>query len=713
MKLLKKTLAVVLALATLAAFLPAASAVALTEKQNAIVQTALAFHHKPTMDYDSTELTNQARSKGGIIREHEEIAPEYATSDFTVYTVCSSFCWEVYWNVFGYRITEDHSKFLTGEQYTKAPEKLVVFKHDNLADPDGIEDAAQKTLQLLQPGDVMICISTTTASGHAMLYVGDLDGDGMAEIIHSSGKKYDLETGVDQVEEGGNILHEPITARLIDTATYPKNNNQMVYTDLRNPKMRYLVLRPLLDTEGTKTISAPARSRMKYTEMTIDRTVNTRRYGSAATGDTLKYTIEIENHSKSAYSNLPVSETIPNGVSLVNGSVTNGGSVSGNKITWTLNIPAGEKVTLSYDVTVTAKRGETIVSGGGMVDNIPSNTLETTVSGKAPSASKLQSANIKDFSATGTAFANEVYQKTLGVSLNLPPIKELIKAFYTQQSFSGTRLYYLNETVAPAYQTIRNMMVPNWTGGKYLRTDSSKLRNLNCHTADLQPGDIVVSTTVSASDASTNIYVWTGKTLLASLGTKVATAREANLIALQTKDVFFVLRPSLAFDDMTKMVSLPFTDVKTNDWFYTYVKDLYTDGTVNGMTATTFVPNGNLTYGQALKLIVCALGNPEQAKTGAHWASGYLTFAKKNGWLANDVNLDGAVSRLAFCQIAAKAKNLTEQPASNPFTDTSDASVLALNKAGVINGMTATTFQPGGILTRAQISKIIWLLRSL
>ena len=79
--------------------------------------------------------------------------------------------------------------------------------------------------------------------------------------------------------------------------------------------------------------------------------------------------------------------------------------------------------------------------------------------------------------------------------------------------------------------------------------------------------------------------------------------------------------------------------------------------------------------------------------------------------MTGKVDLDGKITRLRLCMIAAKAKNLTEQPATNPFTDTNNTNVLALNKAGVINGMTATTFEPEGLLTRAQISKIIWTLR--
>ena len=182
--------------------------------------------------------------------------------------------------------------------------------------------------------------------------------------------------------------------------------------------------------------------------------------------------------------------------------------------------------------------------------------------------------------------------------------------------------------------------------------------------------------------------------------------------------VYYALDGGAAVDfrvtgTMTAPAKLKFTDVKESDWYYAYVKDLVADGTVSGMTETTFAPNGNLTCGQALKLVALAVGEKEPAKSGTHWASGYLTLAKSKGWLTEDVNPDGAITRLQLCRIAAKAKKLTAQPEKNPFTDTADRDVLALSKAGVISGMTATEFKPEGLLTRAQIAKIIWTLRKI
>ena len=158
---------------------------------------------------------------------------------------------------------------------------------------------------------------------------------------------------------------------------------------------------------------------------------------------------------------------------------------------------------------------------------------------------------------------------------------------------------------------------------------------------------------------------------------------------------------------------LPFTDVAESDWFYEFVNKMYRQKVISGMTATTFVPNGTLTYGQALKLLVAAIDTDVGNATTGHWASKYLEVAKAKGWVDGDVELDGKITRLSFCQIAAKAKELTEQPAANPFKDTSDTAVLALVNAGVINGMSADTFAPDNPLTRAQIAKIIALLKAL
>ena len=83
---------------------------------------------------------------------------------------------------------------------------------------------------------------------------------------------------------------------------------------------------------------------------------------------------------------------------------------------------------------------------------------------------------------------------------------------------------------------------------------------------------------------------------------------------------------------------------------------------------------------------------------------------KRNVMVEKEINPDNKISRLDFCRITAKAKGITLQPDSNPFTDTDDKAVLALYKAGVIGGMSANTFCPDETLTRGQIAKIIYFI---
>ena len=162
--------------------------------------------------------------------------------------------------------------------------------------------------------------------------------------------------------------------------------------------------------------------------------------------------------------------------------------------------------------------------------------------------------------------------------------------------------------------------------------------------------------------------------------------------------------PTVHFD------SPPFCDIYGH-WAYSYIKDLTAAKVINGMTKTTYDPEGTLTWGQSLKLIALAVGEPEQAAlTGQHWASGYLQLARNRGWVSGEIGLDNTISRLELCRVAAAALGLTEQPDQNPFTDTNDPAVLALYRAGIINGVTTTTFVPDSSLTRAQIAKIIWCI---
>ena len=155
----------------------------------------------------------------------------------------------------------------------------------------------------------------------------------------------------------------------------------------------------------------------------------------------------------------------------------------------------------------------------------------------------------------------------------------------------------------------------------------------------------------------------------------------------------------------------PFKDVKVSSWFGKYVIDLYNDGIINGTSATTYAPNDTLTWAAALKLLLVSNGDLKAADaTGADWSKNAIAKAAELGLVAADLDGAKAISRLEFCQVAAKLNKLAESKTESKFTDCADGYVMALVDAKVISGMTETTFEPAASLTRAQIAKIIYQL---
>lgn len=168
-----------------------------------------------------------------------------------------------------------------------------------------------------------------------------------------------------------------------------------------------------------------------------------------------------------------------------------------------------------------------------------------------------------------------------------------------------------------------------------------------------------------------------------------------------------------------------FTDVTSGQWFYTYVMDLAEAGIIDGTTPTTYQPDGEVTYGQALKLIMLASGYAEQAPTGKNWASGYLTAAVRDGLLPSTVTesyLDRKIDRYTIATVAAKAMRLPLSTlTSSPFSDmgmTEAAApyVLALYEAKILEGTTLSNgkvmFYGVNSIRRSEMAAIVWRINN-
>lgn len=161
-----------------------------------------------------------------------------------------------------------------------------------------------------------------------------------------------------------------------------------------------------------------------------------------------------------------------------------------------------------------------------------------------------------------------------------------------------------------------------------------------------------------------------------------------------------------------------FTDVKESTWCYKYVAELSSDSIISGYADGSFKPDSTVTYGAALKLVMLAAGYPEQAPTGKNVFSGYLDKARAEGIITrSNVDLTKPITRLQVAQLAAGAMKLNTSNLSTvqPFTDTTDVSVRALNAAGIVGGYFSNgirTFKPNNTLTRGQVAAIVWRMRN-
>lgn len=351
-------------------------------RRQAVVEMAYAYYLKADcVQYDSSPMA-RVGGKWLCSRRTKEGAPEDATPDSTYYTVCSSFPYETYFNAIGYRMGGSSSRCVTVALVTTPPEGATVFSYDREADPGRKNFAREMRClrELLQPGDVIVRVNfwkdkktgKRRGGGHALMYMGDVCGDGHPVLMHSGGAKYKYEEGVDSVERSGTIRLDDVDAALFRDQTLFRS-------------ARIVVIRPLALPAAQYPLSESAKARYLHPRLRIDRRVSAGPYGSVVAGGELTYSIWLKNFSKKPYT-VPVRETIPEGCELVSCVALptahpcqgDDGRAAG-QLAWDVPLAPGEERTLAWCVKVTARAGSRIAATGGTVAGIPSNTLVTEV----------------------------------------------------------------------------------------------------------------------------------------------------------------------------------------------------------------------------------------------------------------------------------------------------------------------------------------------
>ena len=161
------------------------------------------------------------------------------------------------------------------------------------------------------------------------------------------------------------------------------------------------------------------------------------------------------------------------------------------------------------------------------------------------------------------------------------------------------------------------------------------------------------------------------------------------------------------------------TDVPATAWYRTELSDLMNKGIIAGRTPTSFAPDGTVTYGEALKMVLRAAGYPAQSEpTGNNWAINYKNLAVSNGIIEDSIDLNANITRDKMVEVAAKALKINASTASSPFTDSSNPYAIALyntyysGSKGIIGGNPDGTFKGGDTLNRAEMCAIVWRMNT-
>ena len=152
-----------------------------------------------------------------------------------------------------------------------------------------------------------------------------------------------------------------------------------------------------------------------------------------------------------------------------------------------------------------------------------------------------------------------------------------------------------------------------------------------------------------------------------------------------------------------------FPDVAAGDWFYDDVMALAASGVIGGFPDGSFRPGSTVTTGQALKMILLAVGYDEPAPVASHWARCYLDLALEEGILQRGeiVDLDVTISRQLMAAVAARAMKAEKTSEKYTFSDAQNNDVQALADCGIIGGYSDGTFRPNNSLTRAELAAIV------
>lgn len=179
---------------------------------------------------------------------------------------------------------------------------------------------------------------------------------------------------------------------------------------------------------------------------------------------------------------------------------------------------------------------------------------------------------------------------------------------------------------------------------------------------------------------------------------------------------------------ISQVQAATFWDLNPKHWAYQYITSLTSSGVIHGYEDLSFRPEGTITKGEFIKLVIVAvlpswIDINDAESNFNHWASRYVWIAEKFGVLKNNTitigNIDKPITRIEMVQIISKADLLMKGEKLQATEKIKFKDVITLNNEdlqllkhaiskGLIKGYSDNTFRPTLNMTRAEAATMIY-----
>lgn len=407
-----------------------------------------------------------------------------------------------------------------------------------------------------------------------------------------------------------------------------------------------------------------------------------------------------------------------------------------------------------YTVVVRFVKGQELAIDGFRVTGTQGDRYEKAYA--ADGEAGMQTAEIRNMVLTQANVDNRIFK--LANNMYQVGVNEVLDAVFDDKDvIAGATIIESNGTVTTNVTVDENLVNIGPKNEIYLKNGQAVVMQIPSTYSTVQVGmrsltgtpvQYKINTEEKTMNSTVDMYykvsLAEGKLVIRNVsgGILALTKLKVTGAGTTTNDVSVETTPEAIRYAMALMrgIDVPqFTDVAEDAWYHDYVYDLVYRGVVNGMTATTYEPEGKLTRAQFVKLLACSLADAETLKTyegkhpfkdsEGHWAEAYIAWAKDKGIVegvsATEFDPEAPITREQMATIFGRyaLKQGIELPksdnAAGSFPDADKISEYArefvelMRIAGILNGYEDGTFRPQGNATRAEAAKLFSLFLSI